>query len=73
MELFIKINWKYKANAPSLEYIPCLDGSCIHLMLRQLGNMKEDHSLPSLIRAKWLSFSNLLETSYHENIFDHYP
>ena len=26
-------------------------------MLQPLGNMKEDHSPPSLVPAKWLSFS----------------
>ena len=37
-------------------------------MLQPLGNMKEDHGPSSLVPAKWLSFSSLLETSYHENI-----
>ena len=41
-------------------------------MLRSLGNMKEDHGASSLVPVKWLSFSSLLETSYHENIFGHY-
>ena len=55
-------------NAPSLGHIPCLDWSWIHLMLWPLGNMKEDHGPPSLIPAKMLYFSNLLETNYHENL-----
>ena len=35
-------------------------------MLQPLENMKEDHGLQSLVPAKWLSFSSLLETIYHE-------
>ena len=62
MELFVEMNWKYLVNAPSLGYIPCFDGSWVHLMLQPLGNMKEDHSPPSLVPTKWLSFSSLLET-----------
>ena len=31
--------------------------------------MKEDHGLPSLVPAKRLYFSSLLETNYRENIF----
>ena len=53
---------------PSLQHIPCLDWSWIHLILWPLGNMKEDHGPPSLVLAKRLSFSSLLETKYHENL-----
>jgi len=42
-------------------------------MLRPLGNMKEDHGPSSLFPVKWLSYSSLLETSYHENIFGQWP
>ena len=68
MDLFIEMNWKYLPNAPSLGHIPYLDWSWIHLMLWPLGNMKEDHGLPSLVPTKILSFSSLLETDYHENL-----
>ena len=45
----------------------------IHLMLWLLRNMEKDHGSSSLVPTKWLSFSSLLETSYHEIIFGHYP
>ena len=38
-------------------------------MLQPLGNMKEDHDLPSLVPAKRLSFSSLFETNYREFFF----
>ena len=59
MDLFIQMNWKYLANAPSLRHIPYLDWSWVHLMLWPLGNMKEDHGLSSLVHAKkQVSISN---------------
>ena len=42
-------------------------------MLKPLGNMKEDHGPPSLVPTKWLSFSNLLETKYHEKSLANAP
>ena len=42
-------------------------------MLKPLGNMKEDHGPPSLVPTKWLSFSNLLETKYHEESLANAP
>ena len=68
MDLFIEMNWKYLANAPSLGHISCLDWSWIHLMLWPLGNMKKDHGPPFLVPTKRLSFSSLLETNYRENL-----
>ena len=73
MESFITRNWKHLAKASSLGHIPCLDGSQFNLILQPLGNMEKDHGPPSLVPAKWLSFSSLLETNYHENIFGQYP
>ena len=35
--------------------------------------MKENHGLPFLVPAKWLSFSSLLETSYYEKILTNAP
>ena len=52
MNFFIEMNWKYLSNALSLGYIPCLDWTWVHLILWPLGNMKEDHSLRSLVPAK---------------------
>ena len=69
MNFFIEMNWKYLPNAPNLGHIPCLDWTWVHLMLRPLGNMNEDHGPRSLVLAKYFSFSSLLETNYQENIF----
>ena len=73
MNFCIEMNWKYLPNAPNLGHIPCLDWTWVHLMLRPLGNMKEDHGPRSLVPAKYFSFSSLLETNYQENIFGQCP
>ena len=48
----LAMNWEYLPNTLSLGHIPCLDWTWVHLMLRPLGNMKEDHGPRSLVPSK---------------------